>query len=77
MMDEVFIDNVKNDNLNCWTNKVESAILSRQSGLMPNSNFFCDVQFHSIVNKALERKEWLRLCDLERIINVYYRITGT
>ena len=76
-MDEVFIDNVKSDNLNCWISKLESAVLGYQTGQMPNSNFFCDVQFHSIVNKGLERKDWLRLCDLERIINVYYNITGT
>lgn len=76
-MDEVFIDKVKSDNLDCWINKLESAVLGYQTGQMPNSNFFCDVQFHSIVNRGLERKEWLRLCDLERIINVYYNITGT
>lgn len=76
-MDETFISDVQSDNLDCWISKVENAVASKQAGLAVNPNYYCDTQFHSIVDKALSHADWLAECDLERIVNVYYRITGT
>lgn len=76
-MDEVFLNSVQSDNKNCMISKAESAILGLESGFLPHENFLCDLLFHSIIDNALERRKWLSDCQLNKIVNVYYRITGT
>lgn len=76
VMDEVFLNNVSADNIKCMIHKTESAILGTELGILPNDNFFCDLSFHSIIESALNKRKMLSECDLTKIVNVYYRITG-
>lgn len=77
VMDEVFLNKVQSDNINCLIDKCEKYVSRLQAGLLLDDNFLCDLTYHSIVDNALESHKMLSDCQLTKIVNVYYHITGT
>lgn len=76
-MDEVFLNKVHANNLDCFISKAVSAVSAMDAGFLPNDNFSCDLGIHSIIDSALDQRKILSDCQQNKIVNVYYHVTGT